>query len=433
MVKSMRYTKYDEEWVNHEIQLQLDVITGIIRKLVYPSNLRSIILSGGFARGEGSVIIEGKKVTPLKDYDIFTIVKVKPPNETIKLIHDECYKALNMNSSKNRDFKFSDFVIDINFTTEKRLILRPDIFTYELKTTGKVLWGEDIRHYIPWSIKDIPSITTLRFLFEKATGLIAHTADINMLDMQIKKEKKLNFIYECYKTYVEVCTVLCFYMGCYEPSYETRSKLLAENLKLKFPEIYRLIPDLPDKVEYCTQFKLKPDLKQVEIEDPVELWFKTRDDLLVIMQHCIQVDLNIEIKDWNYSYYKICSLMGNRYHYWLSEVILSKLFIYNKKISSISNLMIQFAFNLKYIFNLYCEEKILRLNLLVQPYSVIIGIFISSPLILMAFNKDNSDSIASNEAAMKIKAFYMLDVMDGSFDNLRKGYLKSYYLYGGPK
>ena len=92
--------------------------------------------------------------------------------ETIEFINREAYKKIGIGNFEKRDFAFSDFVIDINFTTERLLcIIAPDIFSFELKNASKILWGEDMRQSIPWSEEDIPPITTLRFLFEKATGL----------------------------------------------------------------------------------------------------------------------------------------------------------------------------------------------------------------------------------------------------------------------
>jgi len=429
----LSYTKYEEQWIDLEIQCQLDIIIEIIKENISPNNLRSILISGGFGRGEGSIIVEDNQIRPLKDYDIFVIVKKKPKHKLIEFIHTKSYEKLGIENPTNKDFVFSDFVIDINFTTEKRLSLRPDIFSHELKNASKILWGEDIRECIPWSLKDIPTITPLRFLFEKATGLIAHTSDINMKNMEIESDKKLPFIYECYKTYVEICTVLCFSMGCYEPSYERRSILFTENFRLKLPEIHRIIPDLPDKVEKYTQFKLKPDLKQIETENPVELWFKTRDDLLVIMKYFIQINLNMEIKNWNDSYYEICNQMGTKYHNWLGEVILSKLHIHNKYIIDWTNLFIQLVFNWKYVLDLYRKERVLRLKPLVQSYSVIIGTFVVSPLILLAMNKNDVDHACSNEATAKLKHFTACNTLNVSLDYLRDAYLKSYYLYGGPK
>ena len=58
----------------------MDIIIETIKKNIPPTNLRSIILSGGFGRGEGSVIVEGEKVTPLKDYDILVILKKETIN-----------------------------------------------------------------------------------------------------------------------------------------------------------------------------------------------------------------------------------------------------------------------------------------------------------------------------------------------------------------
>ena len=56
---------------NPQIQKYLQVIVDTIVSQI--PQTQSIILAGGFGRGEGSVIIKNKQAIPLNDFDIYII------------------------------------------------------------------------------------------------------------------------------------------------------------------------------------------------------------------------------------------------------------------------------------------------------------------------------------------------------------------------
>jgi hypothetical protein len=64
-----RFIVYNDQWIDAQIQTQLDVIVKKIAAAL-PNRDIPIALSGGFGRGEGSIRASENRVTPLKDYDI---------------------------------------------------------------------------------------------------------------------------------------------------------------------------------------------------------------------------------------------------------------------------------------------------------------------------------------------------------------------------
>ena len=190
-------------------------------------------------------------------------------------------------------------------------------------------------------------------------------------------------------------------------------------MRKKMPELFEKIPDLSNKIEKCTKFKLKPDLKVLDDENPIELWFNTKDDLLFVMKYLLENYLSMEIIDWNDSYDLICRRMGKKYHYWMGEVITGKLHYNNKHCINIINMIIQFGLNLSYIINLFKKDRTAIWKPLTKAYSVIIGTFIVSPLILLSVNKNNIDRKYFSQSVDKIKYLFSNRIKYTSWDDLR--------------
>ena len=70
---STKFTIHDSQDIYHRISSDLDLITQIILNKF--TNIESIVLAGGFGRGEGSVLIVDNDIQPINDYDIYIITK----------------------------------------------------------------------------------------------------------------------------------------------------------------------------------------------------------------------------------------------------------------------------------------------------------------------------------------------------------------------
>ena len=70
---SSKFTIHDTQNIDDRITFDLDLITQIILNQ-FP-NVESLILAGGFGRGEGSVLVVDSYIQPINDYDIYIIAK----------------------------------------------------------------------------------------------------------------------------------------------------------------------------------------------------------------------------------------------------------------------------------------------------------------------------------------------------------------------
>jgi hypothetical protein len=427
-----KFVKYNESWIEDEIEKQLSEIVKVIREEVGENKVKSIILRGGFGRGEGSVLINGGSIVPLKDYDILVIVGTIPKDEKVLSIVKKVHEKIGIPNPKEKDFHFHSFLIDIGFTTKKHLSLYPDISTYEMKEASYLLWGEDIRKNIQLEVKDIPLSSPLRFLFEKCTGLIGHFSE----EYIYKKNNiinKISLIYECYKTYIEICTALCFLMNCFEPYFEKRMKVFMKNFEKRLPSLYKELPDLPNMIKKCTEFKLRPNLERIN-EQPVELWFKTRNDLLVVLKYFLELYTETKMNDWVASFDEISNALSWLYHKWVPRVLLSKTGLYRTYLVKLAILLLNLGLNWGYNIRMLKKYRRFKPKMLMRIQSPIVKIFLTSPLILLSLESNGDiNKKYFEEAVRRLKEVSPLNGNIISWNDLRQHYLSSYYLYKGPK
>ena len=430
-----RYTAYDQLWIDEQINSQLHMITKTILEKVV--DVYSVILFGGFGRGEGSVKIQDKEIIPLCDYDMLVVVN-KTPSERIKReLYQKLYRGLRFGKLEDTLFRHSQFTVDITFKTKDKLTLVPDIPIYELKSASVLLYGEDVRKIINWTIEDVPPSSALRFLFEKVTGLIGHFSYEYLKGRVLEKWEKENIIYICNKTFLDIAAVLCFLMRRYEPTYVERMKVFSEHYKAELPELYEKLPDLAERVVLATKFKLKPDFNQIK-DDSIDLWFTTRNYLGVVVKYCMKRLLNVESSDWIDFSEK--ARLGMWRHYLkplIKNVMKKKLGIEHDKIVTISNILFQIVLNLQYVYSLAKFDGTIHLVPLIRPQCPAIKFYSAAPLILFSIVNNNGDLRREYLEKAGYALNYCVPINQNrkgqEWEYLKRAFLKAYYSYTGPR
>jgi hypothetical protein len=153
------YTVDDSPAVVDRIEADLDRIVGAVREA--DPHLRSLVLTGGFARGEGTVV-DG---APQNDYDMVAIRGLGRPDRAYEDVRRELEAEIGLH-------------IDLAPIPVWRLRWVPaSIFWYETRLRGRSLWGEDLLERIPVdSVDAIGEDEGLRLLVNRAAGLLLVTA-----------------------------------------------------------------------------------------------------------------------------------------------------------------------------------------------------------------------------------------------------------------
>jgi len=196
--------------------------------------LRSIVLYGAFARGEGRMIEGAKGKIPYGDYDFLVITRRSLPEDLIqRILYDKIYKDVMYGTS-----------VDItNETVSSLRGINSDLSSYDLIQTGKTIWGEELLGKITINIADIPVMSFLRIINNR----------INVILMEYEKQDSLTK--SIIKLYLDIGGYLSFIHKVYSPIFKERIKRLERITSDDFS------PELIKKIEKATKMKLieEPD------------------------------------------------------------------------------------------------------------------------------------------------------------------------------
>lgn len=152
------YTIRDSPDLVDRIEGDLFRITETVRSA--DPHLRSLILTGGFARGEGTVV-EG---VPQNDYDLVAVRGLGRTERSYEEVRSELEDEIGLH-------------IDLARVPNWRLRWVPSsIFWYETALRGRCIWGEQLLDTIPVrEEEDLDPAEGLRLLVNRAAGLLLVT------------------------------------------------------------------------------------------------------------------------------------------------------------------------------------------------------------------------------------------------------------------
>lgn len=166
------YTIHDSPAVVARIQGDLALIESAVRES--DPALRSLVLTGGFARGEGSVL-DG---VPQNDYDLVALRGLGRPRVPYARLRTDLEARIGLH-------------VDLAPVGAWRISwVKPSIFWYETALRGRVLWGENLLGRIPVRTAGaIQRTEGLRLLVNRAAGLllVRDDGDAHALRLQASK------------------------------------------------------------------------------------------------------------------------------------------------------------------------------------------------------------------------------------------------------
>lgn len=248
----MKYTVHSNSLLEEKIARDITSIKEEIIREGRRWGIVSLILYGGFARGEGSVVMDGDTIRPLNDYDFLAVARHPLPD------YLSFRRFIQSLDSKAPGYKLDVIIRPLWFMKRHH----PSIFYYELKNSGKVLWGKDVLSLMPEiDAKEIPLYDGLCTLFNRLMSL---------LEAYGAEDKKF-VIYQCNKAVLSSMEMLLLKAKRFHWSYKERFSIFRSIFKKSFPELSNDVPGFIDMAERATQFKLLPDFSLYPEED---LWEK---------------------------------------------------------------------------------------------------------------------------------------------------------------
>jgi len=284
-------------------------------------------------------------------------------------------------------YLLNDLVPEIKATTLQRINSFPDIFTYDLKKC-KVIYGEDLRSKIKWNLKDLPLRTNARALFQKAIALIG-VFHSEYLNGEIPLPLRDSFLRETSRAYIEICVGLCLLAKQYDSSCIRRLEILREIYRREFSDLYEKIPDLVEKVDASTRYKLDPANNRISV-NLLDYWFETRDDLGEVIRYYYSKYLNLSFENWVQFATALEMNLTKKYYLPVIDAFLrNKNLPANYFILNLSNLLFNIKENLDYS-RLALRDRHLSIPLLCGISSPAIKVFSITPMVLFFINRDGS-------------------------------------------
>lgn len=247
-----RFTQFDETKVDEKIEHDLRLAVNIIRAEL--TGCCSLVLTGGFSRGEGGVLREGGKIIPINDYDIVAITNQELAPASLKSLREMVAKQL--------DIRLVD-IIPMNRSDLSNL--PPTQFNYDLKHGGQVLWGEDILKMLPdYKPEDVLLDSGHRVLINRVICLLECYSQ-KFEKQSLPEDASFFLINQTTKAVLACAEALLIAIGQYHYSYTKRACLFHDH----FPKM----TELKLLIDWATEFKLRPVMKP-SIK-PLAYWHKT--------------------------------------------------------------------------------------------------------------------------------------------------------------
>lgn len=274
-------------------------------------------------------------------------------------------KCIDFNDYSN-DMKYSienTFYPDIRVITLEELRKIPYFLKYyEIKHGASVIYGKDVLSEIPnFSIKDVPKTEGMRFLLNRISLMIMHfSPEFIKSASQQDKERVINFNS---KTALSCAEALLLHSGKFVASYKKRAEILEESYLSDFPELYKVIPNLPKIVKKYTSHKLKPDYL---IKDYISDWFKIRDYVREILKFLIfkftgRKANNIE---------ELAKIINRHFSIlYIKDYVKIKLSIRNNFFLNLLSYPANFVLNVLYLRKIYDSKKKIYFMPLTHPFT----------------------------------------------------------------
>jgi len=272
---STKFTIHDNQDIYHRISSDLDLITQIILNKF--TNIESIVLAGGFGRGEGSVLIVDNDIQPINDYDIYIITKNNSEIVDLEDLRNSFLKRIQIRQ------------VDIELIQAKKLkYLKPTMANYDLKYASYVFYGNKK------ILESIPFIDSSKLsLREGRTPLLLYLISILQAypgekDSQITDNEKFWIYQQISKSILGWSSALLILHGKYHSSYIEREKFFKQTFNNKA---------WCELVQKATQFKLSPflDIK----EDLYSLWYLNKQEHMKVLMLFLSQYYNKQYNDWD--------------------------------------------------------------------------------------------------------------------------------------
>lgn len=290
----MTYTIDNNPEIEAKIENDQKYINSQILRLLN-SHVHSILLCGGFGRGEGTVYVREGKIHIVNDYDITIVLKERNPFKYVRLLKKYGSQLQDLAEKLARDLEMKQIDLSMKhisyFETPKALRIE----NFEVKKGHIITYGNnDPTNVMPdWKADDIPLFEGTRLLRNRGAGMLIPA--LYFLNINgIPEEKKENFVIECNKAQLAMGDSILLLKRLYHHLYAERLKRIKELDVSNIPKGEKILE------YYCgaLEQKLRPDFEKFYRRDLVNWWFEISKLLEIFYRYFERIRLGKSFDDW---------------------------------------------------------------------------------------------------------------------------------------
>lgn len=231
----------------------LDRCTEFLLSRLPRGKMVALVLTGSFARGEGSVMRAGGELRVLGDIEFMVVLPSEVDFHTLRAPMQEWSREASraVRDEVRVDIEFGP--VEVGYLRQRA---RPSIFVYDLHRHGRVVWGPpDLLEQIPrFEAADIPRVDAVHLVFNR----LIEQLDAYERATSLGVEALWDLAYQRLKLTLDLAGSALAFSGRHEPSYAARPAAFVR-LCADTPALAEALPPaFAGELERAARLKLVP-------------------------------------------------------------------------------------------------------------------------------------------------------------------------------
>jgi predicted nucleotidyltransferase len=285
MKEKKSYTIYGDR-IDDKIEQKLSIFLETIKTTPLEKYVETVLLTGSYARGVGSVLIyNDEAIDSDGDFDIYVIT-----NREIK--YSQFTRILEEIRGKAK-FAQNNFIVDLHILNMVKLPnVLPFVRFFDLKYYSKLIYGRDVRGFIPdFAPSDIPIYDGLRLLLNRLFH-VADTFDASLLTDHLSPASKVKLSKEICKFYIIALNAFAILIGEFSYNYETILEKIERSTLHSY--LSEKIPGYKTKIISIISQKKS---SRFEVDKCQDRWKEALSDFLSMIDIYLKIAFDIEEND----------------------------------------------------------------------------------------------------------------------------------------
>jgi len=290
----MHYTIDKDPKIDAKIEKDQVLINSKVLGLL-GDHIHSILLCGGFGRGEGTVYVKDDQIQVVNDYDITILLNARNPIHYARLYKKYHAPLQSLAHTLAADLKIKQIDLALKHFSYFEKPVKLKIENYEVRQAHVVTYGEaDPALLMPnWRTEDIPLFEGTWLFRNRGAGMLI-PALYFMRDDGIPDEKRENFVVECGKAQLAMGDCILLLKKKYHHLYSQRLRCIDDLDVSDIPAGGTILAHYREALEQ----KLRPEFEEFYTRDLVKWWFEIVGLLDLFFRFFESRRLGLDFFDW---------------------------------------------------------------------------------------------------------------------------------------